>query len=70
MVEVRKSRLSGTQILMGRADELALCDGGGYTKWYTICEDHGVTLGHPTKFLAMRHRAYSVEWCDGCREEQ
>lgn len=59
-----KSRITGTTIIVGRADALGLDEDGG--AWVTICQDHGSICNHWTLALARAH-APGGEWCDDCR---
>jgi hypothetical protein len=66
----RLNQQTTTLVTVISAADAHLCDGAGTTKWYTICEDHDTTCGHPTRRLAERFSASPVDWCDNCREAQ
>lgn len=38
----------------------------GEEVWVTYCEEHGQSVDHPTKSLAISHRAYPTGWCSEC----
>lgn len=66
-----KNRITGYPVTIGHAHDLGLCDGEGAnpTNWYTICEEHGHCIGHPTRSIALIWFAHPDEWCEPCMEE-
>jgi hypothetical protein len=38
----------------------------GEEVWVTYCEEHGQSVDHPTKSLAIRHRSNPTGWCSEC----
>jgi len=65
----RRVRQTGTLITVVTAQDLGLDDNEGEGKWYTICEEHSVTLAHRTKALANHFAPVPCEWCNECAEE-
>lgn len=63
----RVNRQTKTRITVVSAEAASLDDGDGATRWYTICEDHSETCGHPTRKLATWFAASPTDWCEGCR---
>jgi hypothetical protein len=64
----RQNRRTGTLVAIYDARAQGLDEGGGDTRWYTICEDHGDAVGHSTLALARSHASVPDEWCEDCRE--
>ena len=40
--------------------------GYGTSPWWTLCEEHGSFIQHPTRTLATEHAAHPSGWCEGC----
>jgi hypothetical protein len=38
----------------------------GEEVWVTYCEEHGQSVDHQTKSLAIRHRSNPTGWCSEC----
>jgi hypothetical protein len=65
MIEVRrKSRQTGTVIVLVKAEEAGFDPAGG--PWVTYCEDHGRLVNHQTRRLAERFMADPLCWCEIC----
>lgn len=69
-----RARSTGTPVTTGHADDLGLdrglsdYDGIEHTRWYNICEPHGMICGHQTLALAKAFAAAPEEWCGDCRD--
>lgn len=59
-----RSRDTGTtvEVIDNRAGEFDL----GGSPWITLCDDHGMYVGHPTRHLANYHSAMPSGWCEVC----
>lgn len=68
MSTTRRNRETGTMITVGNAEQDAWDQDGG--PWYTLCEDHGEIVNHPTIALARSHAAAPTGWCETCRDAQ
>ena len=62
------SRQTGLPITTGRADVVGLDPGNEAfpTPWYTICDEHGMAVGHATKSLARDWASEPTGWCEVC----
>jgi hypothetical protein len=65
-MKTRKNRQTGTHITVVHGDELGAYVEPGYTVWYTFCEEHKQSTGHPTKAIAMSWAAEPLGWCEVC----
>lgn len=60
----RTSRITGTVLTVGRADELGLTDDDGLP-WVVVCEPHSTLVFTETKREAMT--STGLDFCDDCR---
>lgn len=64
-MKTRKNRMTKTLITVGSADEMGLYPEDDCS-WFTLCEDHGNLVAHPTRRLADAHAAQPY-WCEDCQ---
>jgi hypothetical protein len=64
-----RARETGRPVITGHADDLELDACGGDCRWYNICVDHGIAVGHRTLELARSFAAVPTKWCEDCRLE-
>lgn len=64
-VVTRRNRQTGTQVTVCRAEAIGA---DPIDPWYTVCEDHGNLVGHPTRRLANWHAADPIGWCPDCSD--
>lgn len=64
-IKTARARSTGTTVEVWRAQDFGVSDPGG--DWVTVCE-HGSSIHHQTRKLALHHSAAPQEWCEqGCR---
>jgi hypothetical protein len=66
----RRARQTKTLVSVMSAQDLNVDDCEGTLKWYSICEEHGTAIAHPTKALANFFAPVPCEWCGECAESQ
>jgi len=68
-IERRRNRETGTMVSVWRPGTIAEddCDSA---RWFTICEDHGSLVGHPTRKLAMQWLSHPLTWCEECQKNK
>jgi hypothetical protein len=65
-IETRRSRVTGNQLSVGRAEAFGLDPEG--QRWIASCDDHGTIVGCDTKAQAMS--STGLDFCEDCRAEQ
>lgn len=63
--QARFARSTGTLVLVLNAEEAGLDTEGGQA-YYTLCDDHGFLVSHPTLGLARQHTSSPEAWCEAC----
>lgn len=61
------ARSTGTLVLVLDAVAAGLED-DPEIPWFTVCDDHGGCVGHPTLALARSFASCPEDWCPTCQE--
>jgi len=67
-VTQKKARRTGTLVGVYNSEQSEVGDvGDPLTAWMTVCEEHGMLVGHSSLKLALSHSSDPEGWCEDCR---